>query len=336
MKNGVVTFGEILMRLSPEGYMRFKTADRYDVFFGGAEANSAETLSQLGIDSRFVTKLPLNALGDGAVSSLSRLGVDTSCVVRGGDRIGLYFLENGTVQRPAMTIYDRAGSAMAKASASDFDWEKIFAGADWFQFSGITPALSDEMAQCTLYAVKKAKEMGLTVSCDLNYRSKMWTPEKARQVMGEILPLVDYFIANDKDVLGIYDDHSWKESDPKKRAEEMEVWLMEKFGFKAATIILVVSDENRNKGTWASLYEDGKFYSSPFYLAEMVESVGAGDTYAGAFIAAKKKGMTKQEAVDFSAAVSALKFSVPGDANILDEKEALALVHRSADDWISR
>lgn len=336
MTNGVVAFGEILMRLSPNGYSRFKTADRYDVYFGGAEANSAETLSQLGIDSRFVTKLPDNALGDGAVTSLNRFGVDTSFIVRGGDRIGLYFLENGTAQRPAMTIYDRAGSAMAGAEASDFNWDQIFEGADWFQFSGITPALSDEMAECTLLALKKAKEKGLTTSCDLNYRSKMWAPEKAREVMGKLLPFVDYFIANDKDVLGIYDNHTWTESDPKKRAEEMEIWLTEQFGFKAATIILVVSDELKRKGTWASLYENGKFYSSPFFLADMVESVGAGDTYAGAFIAARKKGMTDQDAVNYSAATSALKFSVPGDANILNEKEVLALVNRSADDWISR
>lgn len=336
MSGRVVTFGEIMLRLSPEGYNRFRKADTYKAYYGGAEANSAETLAELGIESRFVTKLPDNALGDAAISSLQSLGVDTSEVVRGGDRIGIYFLENGTAQRSAQTIYDRAASSMAKAAASDFNWDRIFDGADWFEFSGITPALSDEMAEATLAACQKAKEKGITISCDLNYRSKMWKPEKAREVMGRILPYVDIFIANDKDVLGIYDDHQWKETDPRKRSEEIEVWMTEKFGFKAASIILVVSNGPMDKGTWGTLYRDGQIYRSKSYFAQMVESVGAGDTFAGALIAAIRKGMEPEEALNFATATSALKFSVPGDANIINEAEVRGLMNRSADDWISR
>lgn len=336
MTKKVVTFGEIMLRLSPEGYSRFKKSDTYKAFYGGAEANSAETVSQLGLESRFVTKLPDNALGDAAVSALQSLGVDTSCIVRGGDRIGIYFLETGTAQRPAQTIYDRKNSSMALSEAKEFDWDKIFNGADWFEFSGITPALSDEMAEATLTACQKAKEKGITISCDLNYRSKMWSPKKAEEVMDKILPYVDVFIANDKDVLGIYADNQWKESDPRKRSEEIVRWMTEKYGFKAASIILVLSNGPMDKGTWGCLYEDDRMYTSKSYFAEMVESVGAGDTFAGALIAARLKGMEHEEALNFATATSALKFSVTGDANIINESEVRALMNRSADDWISR
>lgn len=332
----VVTFGEIMMRLIPEGYGRFQKSSHYRSYYGGAEANSAETIAQLGIESRYVTKLPAHTLGEGAVNSLRGYGVDTSYVVRGGDRLGLYFMENGTSQRPAQTIYDRAHSAIAEAKAEEFDWDEILDGADWFQFSGITPALSPEMAKATLEACQTAKKKGLVVSCDLNYRSKMWSPAQARKVMDQILPLVDVFIANDKDVLGMYDDKTWTHSEPKERALEILNWMNDRYHFKAAAMILVVEMDYGRKGTWGALLSDGKIYQSRDFLVDMVESVGAGDTFAGALIVARLKGLSGDEAVNYAAAASALKFSVPGDASIITEDDICSLMKRSGSDWIAR
>jgi 2-dehydro-3-deoxygluconokinase len=182
----VVTFGEIMLRLAPEGYYRFVQADTYGATFGGGEANVAVSLANYGIDAKFVTKLPCHEIGQSAVNSLRKYGVDTQFITRGGDRVGIYYLEKGASQRPSKVIYDRAGSAIAKADSSDFNWDKIFDGVDWFHFTGITPALGDNVAQITLEAVKAAKAKGITVSCDLNYRKKLWSKEKAGQVMGEL------------------------------------------------------------------------------------------------------------------------------------------------------
>ena len=175
-----VTFGELMLRLAPEGYLRFVQADKFQVTFGGGEANVAVSLANYGIDAAFVSKLPDNDIGQAAVNSLRRFGVDTGKIVRGGDRIGIYFLEKGASQRPSKVIYDRAASAIALATAADFDWDKIFDGVDWFHFTGITPALSDNAAAITLDAVKAAKAKGITVSCDLNYRKKLWSKAKAK------------------------------------------------------------------------------------------------------------------------------------------------------------
>ena len=187
----VVTFGEIMLRLAPEGYYRFVQADTYGATYGGGEANVSVSLANFGLDSKFVTKLPKHEIGQAGVNSLRKFGVDTSGIVRGGSRVGIYFLEKGASQRPSKVIYDRAGSSIAEAVKEDFDWDKIFEGADWFHFTGITPALGDNVAEICLEAVKKAKEKGITVSCDLNYRNKLWSKEKAGQVMGELCKYVD-------------------------------------------------------------------------------------------------------------------------------------------------
>ena len=186
----VVTFGEIMLRLAPEGYYRFVQADTYGATYGGGEANVSVSLANFGLDSKFVTKLPKHEIGQAGVNSLRKFGVDTSDIVRGGSRVGIYFLEKGASQRPSKVIYDRAGSSIAEAVKEDFDWDKIFEGADWFHFTGITPALGDNVAEICLEAVKKAKEKGITVSCDLNYRNKLWSKEKAGQVMGELCKYV--------------------------------------------------------------------------------------------------------------------------------------------------
>ena len=195
-----VTFGEIMLRLSPPAHGRFVQAKSLDVCYGGGEANVAVGLVQFGLEAAFVTALPAHEMGQAAVNALRGFGVDTRSILRQGDRIGIYFIENGASERASKVIYDRAGSAIAKAKASDFDWESIFQGAGWFHLSGITPAISPEMAAASLEAVRTAKGMGLTVSCDLNYRSKMWTVEEAKAVMQPLMGYVDLLIANEEHI----------------------------------------------------------------------------------------------------------------------------------------
>jgi len=204
----VITFGELMLRLAPEGYYRFVQADKLGATFGGGEANVAVSLANYGFDAAFVTKLPKHEIGQAAVNSLRRYGVDTSTIVRGGDRVGIYYLEKGASQRPSKVIYDRAGSSIYTATKEDFDWKKIFAGAEWFHFTGITPALNDEVAAICLEACKAAKEAGVKISCDLNYRNKLWSKEKAGQVMGEICKYVDVCIANEEDAADVFGIHA--------------------------------------------------------------------------------------------------------------------------------
>ena len=204
MAKKIVTFGEIMLRLAPEGYYRFVQAETLGATYGGGEANVAVSLANFGMDARFVTKLPTHEIGQAAVNSLRRYGVDTSFITRGGDRVGIYYLEKGASQRPSKVIYDRAGSAIATASPADFDWKAIFEGVDWFHFTGITPALNDTVADICLEACKAAKEAGATISCDLNYRGKLWSKEKAGQVMAKLCEYVDVCIANEEDAADVF------------------------------------------------------------------------------------------------------------------------------------
>ena len=207
----VITFGELMLRLAPEGYLRFLQSKKFQATFGGAEANVAVSLANYGLNASFVTKLPTHEIGQSAVNSLRRFGVDTSNIVRGGERVGIYYCEKGASQRPSKVIYDRAYSSIAMAQKEDFDWNKIFDGATWFHFTGITPALSDEVAEICEIACKKAKEKGITISCDLNYRKKLWSKEKAGEVMSKLCNYIDFCIANEedaKDVFGIEADNT--------------------------------------------------------------------------------------------------------------------------------
>ena len=199
MKNRIVTFGEIMLRLSPQGCQRFVQAEVLDAVYGGGEANVAVSLANYGHSVAYVTKLPDNEIGQGAVNSLRRYGVDTSMIVRGGRRVGIYFAETGSAMRPSKVIYDRAGSAIAEAEAGDFDFDNIMAGARWFHWTGITPAISDRAAVLVGLACKAAKKAGATVSCDLNFRKKLWTPEKAQSVMRPLMEYVDVCIGNEED-----------------------------------------------------------------------------------------------------------------------------------------
>lgn len=327
----VVTFGELMLRLAPENYLRFVQSDKFEATYGGAEANVAVSLANYGTDVAFVTKLPMHEIGQAAVNSLRKFGVDTSEIVRGGDRVGIYYCEKGASQRPSKVIYDRAGSAIATAKKSDFDWAKIFDGVNWFHFTGITPALSDEVADICLAAVKEAKKRGITVSCDLNFRKKLWSKEKAGKVMGELCGYIDYCIANEedaKDVFGIEADDTDIYSGKLNREGYISVAkkLTDRFAFKGVAITLRES-LSANDNNWSGmLYTGGNAYFSKKYSMHIVDRVGGGDSFGGGLIYSLLNGYDAQKAIEFAVAASCLKHSVEGDYNMVsvDEVEKLA------------
>ena len=316
----IVTFGELMLRLAPEGYLRFVQSEKYQATFGGAEANVAVSLANYGMDVAFVSKLPAHEIGQSAVNSLRKFGVDTSKIVRGGERVGIYYCEKGASQRPSKVIYDRAYSSIAMAEKSDFDWDKIFDGVEWFHFTGITPALSDGMAEICVEACKKAKEKNITVSCDLNFRKKLWSKEKAGQVMGELCQYIDYCIANEedaKDVFGIEADNTDIYGGKLDREGYISVAkkLTDRFNFKGVAITLRES-KSANDNDWSGmLYTDGKAVFSKKYSMHIVDRVGGGDSFGGGLIYALLNGKSTQEAIEFAVAASALKHSIEGDYN---------------------
>ena len=315
MAKKVVTFGEIMLRLAPEGYYRFVQAASYGATYGGGEANVAISLANYGMDASFVTKLPAHEIGQAGVNSLRQFGVDTSKIVRGGDRVGIYFLEKGASQRPSKVIYDRAGSAIATATTADFNWDEIFEGADWFHFTGITPALGDNVAEICLEACKAAKAKGITVSCDLNYRNKLWSKEKAGQVMGTEVTAGELNKAGYKEV-----------------AQK----LTDRFGFKKVAITLRTSiSANDNK--WAAmLYENGESYFSKEYLMHIVDRVGGGDSFGGGLIYACLNDYAPQDTIEFAVAASCLKHSIEGDFNQVSVSEVQKLAGGDASGRVQR
>lgn len=341
MARKVITFGELMLRLAPAGYERFLQASSYGAAFGGGEANVAVSLANYGMDAGFVTKLPTHEIGQAAVNALRRFGVDTSKIVRGGARVGIYFLEKGASQRPSKVIYDRAHSAIAEACVSDFDWNEIFLGADWFHFTGITPALSDSAANICLEACRAAKEKGMTISCDLNYRNKLWTKEKAETVMGNLCEYVDVCIANEEDandVFGICSKGTKVTAGElnKEGYREVAEKLTDRFGFQKVAITLRTSiSANDNK--WAAmLYEDGKCYFSREYLMHIVDRVGGGDSFGGGLIYACMKEYPPQDAIEFAVAASCLKHSVEGDFNLVSVEEVKKLAGGDASGRVQR
>ncbi|AEG15208.1 sugar kinase [Desulfofundulus sp. TPOSR] len=326
----VVCFGEIMLRLSTPGYQRFVQAQSFDVTYGGGEANVAVSLANFGLDACFVTKVPNNPIGQSAVNHLRRFGVNTSYIARGGNRLGIYFLETGASQRPSKVVYDRAHSAIAEARTEDFNWPEILAGARWFHFTGITPALSDNVAEITLVAARTAKELGLTVSCDLNYRKNLWTPEKANQVMSRLMEYVDVCIANEEDAEKVFGIKA-AGSDIIKGAlsdagyQDVARQLVERFGFKYVAITLRESYSASDNGWSALLYDGKEFYKSRKYDIRIVDRVGGGDSFGGGLIYALLAGKGPEEAINFAVAASCLKHTIPGDFNMvsIDEVENL-------------
>ena len=337
----VITFGEIMMRLSPEGYLRFLQSEKYLSTFAGAEANVAVSLANYGIEASFVSKLPDHEIGQAAINSLRKHGVDTSMITRGGDRVGIYYCEKGASQRPSKVIYDRAYSAIAMAREEDFDWDKIFDGAVWFHFTGITPALSDNMAEICKTALIKAKEKGITVSCDLNFRKKLWSKEKAGKVMDELCRYVDYCIANEedaKDVFGIEADNSDIYGGKLDRDGYISVAkkLTERFNFKGVAITLRES-KSANDNDWSGmLYTDNQAYFSKKYSMHIVDRVGGGDSFGGGLIYSLISGKDSQSAIEFAVAASCLKHSIEGDFNQVSVKEVEALAGGNASGRVQR
>ena len=337
----VVTFGELMLRLAPENYLRFVQSEKYEATFGGAEANVAVSLANYGVDAAFVSKLPAHEIGQAAVNSLRKFGVDTSKIVRGGNRVGIYYCEKGASQRPSKVIYDRAYSAIATASVNDFDWDKIFDGVTWFHFTGITPALSDECAAITLEACKKAKEKGITVSCDLNFRKKLWSKEKASEVMSKVCLYVDYCIANEedaKDVFGIEADNTDINTGKLDRNGYISVAkkLTEKFNFKGVAITLRES-LSANDNNWSGmLFTNGEAHFSKKYAMHIVDRVGGGDSFGGGLIYSLLNNKDPQSTIEFAVAASCLKHTIEGDYNMVSVAEVETLANGNASGRVQR
>ncbi|WP_027363960.1 sugar kinase [Desulfotruncus alcoholivorax] len=332
MLKKVVTFGEIMLRLSTPGHSKFIQADSFDVTYGGGESNVAVSLAQFGLNTCYVTKAPNNPIGQCAINHVRRFGVNTDYIVRGGERLGIYFLESGSAQRPSKVVYDRSNSSISQAVPEDFNWRQIFDGADWFHWTGITPAVSDSAACCVREACKIAREMGVTISCDLNYRKKLWTRDKANKVMTALMEYVDVCVGNEEDAADVFGIKA-ANTDVTKGKLHAEGYkdtarqLMEKFNFKYVAITLRESFSASHNGWSGLLYDGNDFYQSRKYdINPIVDRVGGGDSFCAGLIYALVTGKEPQDAIDFAAAASCLKHTIPGDFNLItvDEVELLA------------
>lgn len=327
----IVCFGELMLRLNPEGYLRFEQADKFMATFGGGEANVAVSLANFGMDASFCSKLPTHAIGNMAVRALRAEGVATADIVRGGERVGIYYIEKGASQRPSKVIYDRKYSAIGMASREDFDWDKILTDTVWFHFTGITPALGDNVAEICLDAVKACRAKGIKVSCDLNFRKNLWTSEKAGKVMGELMQYVNVCIANEEDadkVFGIKPDHNDVDSGKLNREGYIDVAkkLSERFGCEKVAITLRESI-SANDNNWAAMLYDGeKAYFSKKYTVHIVDRVGGGDSFGAGLIYSLLSGYDMQDTIEFAVAASCLKHSIEYDFNRVSVDEVKALV----------
>jgi 2-dehydro-3-deoxygluconokinase len=337
----IVTLGEIMLRLSPSGNGRFIQADHLDVIFGGGEANVAVSCANYGMDARFVTKLPAHELGQAAVNALRRYGVDTRFITRGGDRIGIYYCETGASMRPSKVIYDRAHSAIAEALPQDFDFDAIMEGVDWFHWSGITPAISDRAAELTLLACQAAKRHGVTVSCDLNFRKKLWTSQKAQSVMRPLMQYVDVCIGNEEDAelcLGFKPEANVEAGQTGAEGYKGIFQAMAReFGFRYVASTLRESFSATHNGWKAMIYDGREFYESRRYdIDPIIDRVGGGDSFSGGLIYGLLHKATQGEALEFAVAASALKHTVTGDFNLVSVAEVEALAGGNANGRVQR
>lgn len=337
----IVTFGEIMLRLEPQGYLRFFQNDTLQATFGGGEANVAVSLANFGLDAAFVTKLPENDIGQAAINNLRSYGVDTGLIVRGGARMGIYYIEKGASQRPSKVIYDRAYSSISMAEQSDFQWDTIFDGVQWFHFTGITPALGQGVADICLEACRKAKEKGLTVSCDLNYRKNLWSPKEAEEAMSRLMEYVDVCIANEEDaekVFGIKGAGSDADNGQLNHEGYQDVArkLKEKFGFRYVAITLRTSI-TANDNIWAAMIYDGQeHHFSRSYPIHIVDRVGGGDSFSAGLIYGLVTGMENQQALEFAVAASCLKHTIEGDFNHVSIAEVYALMKGNGSGRVQR
>ncbi|MEX2513187.1 MAG: sugar kinase [Cyclobacteriaceae bacterium] len=341
MSKKVVTLGEVMLRLSTPDFKRFVQSDTFDVTYGGGEANVAGALCNYGLNGTFVSKIPDNPIGQSAINHLRRFGVDTQFIARGGNRLGIYFLETGASMRASQVVYDRAEASIAEAEISDFDFDRIFEGAVWFHTTGITPALSDKAAALTEAALKAAKAHGVTTSIDLNYRKKLWSKEKAREVMTKLCQHVDVCIGNEEDAETTLGFKS-KETDVTKGELNLEGYkdvfkqMKEKFGFKYIASTLRESYSASDNGWSALVYDGNEFYHSKKYDIRIVDRVGGGDSFASGFIYGLVEEMSLKDACEFAVAASALKHTFPGDMNHATLSEVKVLMGGDASGRVQR
>ena len=343
----VITFGEIMLRLSTPGYLRFGQARQFDATFGGGEANVAVSLANYGIDAKFITRLPDNDIAKSCIKDLRSYGVDTSGIVFGGDRVGIYFLETGAVARPSKVVYDRANSSIATIQPGMIDWKKVFEGADWFHWTGITPALSQGAADVCLEAIKAANALGVTVSCDLNYRKNLWKyGKKAGEIMPALVEGCDIILGNEEDadkVFGIrpegFDVTATGGTIDQKRFQSVGEQLMKRFPRAKKVIITLRGSINANHNTWGGVLWDGRtLYQSPRYdITHIVDRVGGGDSFMGGLI----YGLLTytgddQKALNFAVAASCLKHTIFGDYNQVTVAEVENLMKGDASGRVSR
>ena len=327
----VVTFGEIMLRLATPGHLRLNQTSVLEMTFGGGEANVAVSLALFGEEATFVTRLPKNDVAEACIQRLRGLGVNTNHIMRGGERVGIYFLETGAAQRASTVTYDRAHSSISEIDPASIDWKKILEGTKWFHFTGITPALSDKAAQAALEGARHAKKIGATVSCDLNFRKKLWTSEKAQQVMSGLMEHVDYCIANEEDaekVFGIKAKGTEVTSGQIDHTRYVEVatQLTERFKFKGVAITLRESFSASHNGWSGLFYTGGKAHFSRRYEFDIVDRVGGGDSFASGLVYALLKNKAPQDAIEFAVAASCLKHSISGDLNLVKLSEVEALL----------
>ncbi len=341
MPKKVVTLGEIMLRLSTPDFKRFVQVDSFDVTYGGGEANVAAALCNYGLNGAFVTKVPNNPIGQAAINHLRRYGVDTQHIVRGGDRLGIYFLETGASMRASQVVYDRAGASISEVDISEFNFDKILEAADWFHTTGITPALSDKAAALTEAALKAAKAKGITTSIDLNYRKKLWSKEKAREIMTNLCQCVDVCIGNEEDAdttLGF----KAANTDITKGELNLEGYkdvfkqMKEKFGFKYIASTLRESHSASDNGWSALVYDGNEFYHTRQYDVRIVDRVGSGDSFASGFIYGLVTGMPMSDAAEFGVAASAIKHTIPGDLNHATLEEVKGLMKGDASGRVQR
>lgn len=339
----VVSFGEIMLRLSPDGYYKLFQKPELNTSFCGAEANVAVALSNFGDEAEFVTALPDNDIGRAACRELMRYGVKTDNIVYTGDRLGIFFAEKGASQRPSKVIYDRKNSAIASADPSSFDWEKIFDGADWFHITGITPALSDSLAKISVDAVKAAKKAGLTVSCDINYRSKLWSAQKARPVMTEIMKYVDVCIGNEEDaeiVFGIKagtTDVTKGQLDTDGYKKSLQT-VAETFGCKIVAYSQRKSYSASDNGWSGIIYDDEKkqVYTSAQYDIRITDRIGGGDAFASGLIYALHNNISPANAIETAAAAGCLDQTLEGDFCLFGINDVLDLVGGNSSGRVKR
>ena len=339
----VVTFGEVMLRLKSPGFERLFQSPTLEATFGGAEANVAVSLAQFGVDARFVSAIPANTVGDACVATLRSFGVDTSAVRRQGERLGVYFLESGSNQRPSRVTYDRAGSAIASAAADDFDWDAIFDGADWFHISGVTPAISASAAAVSIAAAKAARKKGLTVSCDYNYRKNLWKyGKRATEVMRELVAQAQVGIANEEDcqkALGIdveVDVESGALEADKYRSLANQV--LQAFPNLERQAITLRESESADRNGWSAVMQSrqGFAQSRKYQISDIVDRVGAGDSFAAGLIYGLRSYKDDQRALEFATAASCLKHSISGDFNRVSVSEVEGLMHGEGSGRVQR